>query len=97
MPVEVKIEDLVRLGFVTQDEIHGSRGKLVSRLKKAGVIVSYRESTGKFMIASRPNGDCRFLDERTRLCTVYDNRPQMCRDFPTAVGNRLGHCPYMKQ
>jgi Fe-S-cluster containining protein len=25
---------------------------------------------------------CRHWDEQTRLCTVYDKRPKMCRDYP---------------
>lgn len=27
---------------------------------------------------------CRHWDEDTRLCTIYDSRPTMCRDFPYA-------------
>ena len=26
---------------------------------------------------------CRFLDLKTRRCTVYEARPQTCRDYPT--------------
>ncbi len=29
-----------------------------------------------------PNGDCVFLDEQTRKCTVYDARPRQCRTWP---------------
>ena len=25
---------------------------------------------------------CRFLDQETRNCTIYEARPQICRDFP---------------
>jgi Fe-S-cluster containining protein len=25
---------------------------------------------------------CRFLDARTRRCTVYEDRPAVCRDYP---------------
>ena len=25
---------------------------------------------------------CRFLDEETRGCTVYEARPEICRDYP---------------
>lgn len=25
---------------------------------------------------------CRHWDETTRLCTAYENRPEMCRDYP---------------
>lgn len=115
MPVEVKIEDLLRLELVKPDEVRGDEvdragtpepqnnnryritNKLVSRLKKSGHITSYRESTGLFMIASRANGDCYFLDEKSRLCRVYEKRPSMCRKFPTEAGNRLNHCPMTRK
>ncbi len=31
---------------------------------------------------------CRHWDSDTRLCTIYERRPQMCRDFPYE-----GECP----
>ena len=34
---------------------------------------------------------CRHFDERTRLCTIYEERPQMCRDYPYG---RAGGCEY---
>jgi Fe-S-cluster containining protein len=96
MPVEVKIEDLVRLEKISADDVQMSRRKLVTRLKKDGLIISYREATQKFMLASRPNGDCLFLGTESRLCTVYAKRPDLCRSFPTLIGNRLGYCPAIK-
>ena len=97
MPVEVTIQDLVTLGKVSVDDVHTSRRKLVNHLKKSGLITSYRDATGKFMLTSRPNGDCLFLDSTSRLCTVYSKRPQLCRDFPIKKGNRLGHCPSIRK
>lgn len=32
---------------------------------------------------------CRFLDRETRRCTIYEVRPQTCRDFPDDT-----HCGY---
>jgi uncharacterized protein len=93
MPVEVKIEDLIQLGIVNQDAVTTSRNKLVTKLKKDGIVQSYRESTQLFMITQKPNGDCYFLNSQTRLCTVYDKRPGVCRRFPESMGNRLGFCP----
>jgi Fe-S-cluster containining protein len=93
MPVEVKIEDLICLGVIHEDDAFESRGKLVKRLKKEGLIQSYRESTKLFMLTQKPNGDCYFLNSQTRLCTVYENRPQVCRQFPEKMGNRVGFCP----
>ena len=92
MPVEIKSEDLVRLQLASEDELQASPKKVAKRLIKGGILSSYRESTGNFMITQRSNDDCYFLDLKTRLCTVYDRRPGVCRDFPS-VGPRPGFCP----
>lgn len=93
MPVEVKASDLVRLGVATQDELDNSVKKTAKRLRREGVISSYREGTEFFMLTQRPNGDCYFLDPRTRLCSVYERRPDTCRQFPDRLGTRVGFCP----
>jgi uncharacterized protein len=90
MPVEVKISDLIRLGVAHEDEI--SNKKIAKRLIKEKIVQSYRAGTDLFMLASKPNGDCYFLDSKTRLCTVYDKRPDVCRKFPE-IGPRPGFCP----
>ena len=36
---------------------------------------------------------CRFLDVDTRECTVYDARPEICRDFPGLV--RCGYYDFL--
>ncbi len=92
MPVEVKATDLIRLEVATVDEVEISKRKLSRRLMKEGIIQSYREGTDVFMLGSRPNGDCRFLHPQSRLCTVYEKRPEVCRDFPK-IGPRPGCCP----
>ncbi len=35
---------------------------------------------------------CRFLDTETNMCTIYDTRPQMCREHP--VTDCEWHGPY---
>ena len=94
MPVEIKSSDLVRLGLTDVDELENSIKKVAKRLKKEGIISSYREGTDLFMLTQKSNDDCYFLDSKTRLCTVYEKRPDTCRDFPTRVGPRVGSCPY---
>ncbi len=100
MPLEVRIHDLVRLGLVTDDEVgEGSKKeiqKIAKRLLKEGLVKNYREGTGLFLMMSRPNGDCQFLNKE-RLCIVYDKRPDVCRKFPDQIGLRLGYCPYIKK
>ena len=93
MPVEVKVADLIRLGIASIDEATNSIRKLAKRLKKEGFISSYREGTEFFMLTQKPNSDCYFLNSQTRLCTVYEKRPETCRQFPAEVGTRVGFCP----
>lgn len=33
---------------------------------------------------------CRHFDDETRLCTAYEQRPKMCRDYPYASGCHHG-------
>lgn len=95
MPVEVKLADLIRLGVVTEDEAMGSLKKLAKRLIKEKIIVSYRQGTEFFMLSQKTNRDCLFLDSLSRLCTVYEKRPETCRQFPS-IGPRPGYCPGAK-
>jgi len=90
--VEAKVPDLLRLGLLTPDEALWSAKKIARKLESMKIIQSYRASTMKFTLAQRINHDCIFLDETSRLCTVYDNRPDVCRNFPE-VGPRPGWCP----
>jgi Fe-S-cluster containining protein len=92
MPVEVKLSDLIRLGLTDEDEAQSSLKKLAKRLMKEGKISSYRQGTDLFMLTQKANRDCLFLDEKTRLCTVYERRPDVCREFPK-IGPRPGYCP----
>ncbi len=95
MPVEVKLSDLIRLGLVTQDEADGSIKKLAKKLIKEGYVTSYRQGTDLFMLSQKANRDCYFMDTKTRLCTVYEKRPEVCRQFPS-IGPRPGYCPGFK-
>jgi Predicted Fe-S-cluster oxidoreductase len=92
MPVEVRLSDLIRLGVTDEDEAAGSIKKLAKRLIREGIIVSYRSGTEFFMLQQKSNRDCLYLDTKTRLCTVYEKRPDTCRQFPS-IGPRPGFCP----
>lgn len=94
MPVEIKAKDLIRLGLTTEDEVQNSLKKLAKRLEQQGIIRSYRSGTEFFMLTQRSNDDCYFLDFKTRLCTVYEKRPDTCRGFPTENSPRMNFCPY---
>lgn len=97
MPVEIKISDLIRLGLTDEDEVLGSKRKLAKRLIKEGILKSYRDGTEYFMLTQRSNDDCYFLDPKTRLCSVYEKRPDTCRGFPSTLGPRIGFCPSQKK
>ena len=36
---------------------------------------------------------CQFLDQETRNCTVYEDRPKLCREFPST--HRCGYYDFM--
>lgn len=95
MPVEIKLEDLVKLDLIHEDDIHEGSKKIAKKLIKEKIIKSYRQSTEFFMLESKPNGDCIFLNEH-RLCSVYEKRPETCRKFPE-IGPRPGFCPAHKK
>ena len=42
------------------------------------------EHEGVRCMDQHSNGACVALDPVTRLCTIYDQRPQVCRDFKRA-------------
>jgi Fe-S-cluster containining protein len=59
-----------------------------------GLTYDVRGSFGRSLrgINERPkNGyyTCRAWDEDTRLCTIYEDRPNMCRGYP--YGNACSH------
>lgn len=91
MPVEVKIEDIIRLGLSSDDEAQGSHKKIANRLIREGIVKSYRVGTGLFTLEKKQGRDCYFLG-KDRLCTVYERRPNVCRQFPS-IGPRPGFCP----
>jgi Fe-S-cluster containining protein len=102
MPLEVRIEDLMIMGLVSSTEMGVETitkkriQQIVKGLQKLGIIKSYRSGTGLFLMTSKPNGDCQFLDSNRR-CSIYSNRPQVCRKFPESIGLRFGYCPYIKK
>ncbi len=94
MPVEVSAVDLIRLGLATEDEAAASLKKLARRLEKEGLIQHFNPRSQIFTLEQRHGRDCIFLDAKSRLCTVYEKRPEVCRRFPK-IGPRPGWCPAM--
>ena len=44
------------------------------------------EHDGERCMEQRGDGACVALDAVTKLCTIYENRPQVCRDFERGSG-----------
>ena len=94
MPVEVRLPDLVRLTLVDPFEAeHEAPKQIAKRLSKMGAIEHFSAKHEIFTLPRRADGDCQYLDVKTRRCTVYDKRPNTCRKHPQ-VGPRPNFCPY---
>ncbi len=91
MPVQVTSEELYHMGFIKAHQVNGPLKRVAQKLIKAGYIKSYNARTRLFRLKQRENGDCVFLMEN-RLCSIYENRPSICRGFPFN-GARPGYCP----
>lgn len=94
--VQVSVSDLVRLGLIGKEEAQTSLVDAVKRLKKIGVLRASKTGPLVFTLGQKKNLDCVFLDTKTRRCTVYETRPEICRQFPK-IGPRPGHCPYVAE
>lgn len=96
LPLEVSVEDLIRLELTTEEEAASGLKALSKRLIKEKMIQSFNAKTGIFIVAQKHGRDCIFLD-KDRRCTVYEKRPQVCRKFPRELGPRPGFCPVRKK
>ena len=91
LPVEVTLTDLIRMNLV-DSEIDLIEAKKVAKLLiKTGIIKCFRARTGLFTLTQKSDGSCYYLTS-DRLCSIYANRPDVCRQFPQ-IGPRSGFCP----
>jgi Fe-S-cluster containining protein len=93
LPVEVHLSDLVRIGVVSEFETNDPIKKIAKRLKKDGIIEHLNYKNELFTLTRMANDDCVYLDTRSRRCTIYELRPNTCRNHPQ-VGPLPGFCPY---
>ena len=93
MPVEVKLPDLVRMGVISEFEAEEPVQQLAKKLKKQGIVEHFYPKKQIFTLVRFASGDCLYLDEISRKCQIYDNRPDTCRNHPQ-IGPRPGFCPY---
>lgn len=93
MPVEVRFADLLRMGLVDEFERSEPLKSVAKRLMKDGVVERFNQKQSLFTLTRLANNDCYYLDRRSRLCTIYDQRPETCRNHPR-IGPRPGYCAF---
>ena len=82
LPVEARLSDLIRMGVVDEFEKGEPLKDIAKRLKKEGIVERLNAKTGLFTLVRLSNNDCLYLHPKTRLCTIYDQRPETCRNDP---------------
>lgn len=67
--------------WVNQTEIEGMAGKL--GMTPADFESRYVKRVGvRRSLTERANGDCVLLDEKSRKCLAYEERPRQCKTWP---------------
>jgi hypothetical protein len=93
LPVEVRIEDLVGMELIDPFAAGEPAKELAKKLRKSGVVAHFNYKHSIFTLAQRANADCLFLDQISRRCTIYEQRPGTCRNHPR-IGPRAGYCAF---
>ena len=62
--------------------------KLAEQLEKTIVV---QQPNGSFVMKRDIDGWCTCLDRETRLCTIYNDRPSVCRKFHCSQGVSRGN------
>ncbi len=95
MPVEIEISDLVRMNLLTDFHLELDLKEQIKEALKHPSVVRFTASTNKFTLKQKVDGSCFYLDSKKR-CTIYDQRPNTCRNHPK-IGPKPGFCAYMKK
>lgn len=59
-------------------------------LKKEDFSLVNKE--GFFQLKNNPNGNCVFFNSTSKMCNIYDVRPQGCRFYPLIYSIDAGNC-----
>jgi len=94
LPVEVKVDDLVRMGLIQEFDLQENPKTIFKRLHKEKVVQHFHARSGTFTLARMASGDCLYLDQESRRCTIYEVRPETCRKHPIQ-GPRPGYCAFI--
>lgn len=95
MPVEAELSDLIRMGVLADFHNESSLKEQNKDALKHPGIMRYTPSSLKYTLSQKPDGSCYFLDKNKR-CTIYDERPNTCRNHPK-IGPKPNFCAYMKK
>ncbi|HEY9036520.1 MAG TPA: YkgJ family cysteine cluster protein [Pseudomonadales bacterium] len=96
LPVEARFHDLVRMQLADHFERDEPLKNIAKRLSKQGIVAHFNARDGIFTLTQHSSGDCFYLDRTTRRCTIYEQRPDTCREHP-GIGPRPGYCAYLKK
>lgn len=55
-------------------------------IEYANYKVDWDEEMQRFTLHRDADGACTYLDRETKTCEIYENRPQVCRDFHCSRG-----------
>ena len=87
--------------WVTDEELSAIASHLGKPVGEVRLLHTKRIG-GRWSLRDYPNGDCVFLDPKTRNCQIYANRPIQCRTWPFWPSNidsidswkrTCDHCP----
>jgi len=93
LPVEVGSKDLIRFGLMDVFELKDSLKHIARRLIKAGIVGHFHSRSATLTLSRMANGDCIYLDQKSKCCTIYIKRPDTCRNHPH-IGPRPGYCAF---
>lgn len=95
MPVEIITEDLLRMQIFNTFHLELSINEQIKEALKNSAIKRYTPSSQKFTLVQKPDGSCFYLDKKGR-CSIYDLRPNTCRNHPR-IGPKPNFCAYIKK
>ena len=88
--IETKPSDVTRLAKHHAIPVDVARDKFTKEVTHEGetmrVLRHRKDTVFKSM--------CMFFDQSERRCTIYEGRPQVCRDYPN--GNTCGYFNFIK-
>jgi hypothetical protein len=63
--------------------LNAPRRRIMQLINKNYTKNKLSKRKGKCLKCGKCCGDCKFLDKKTKLCTIHKNRPWNCyKDFP---------------